>query len=505
MLKKIDEYLNAITMYRLILYYLIAILTGALVLSGLGVIRYSIPAIFFSTLFLIVISWAANIVFARVYNAPVNVESVYISALILALIISPASTSSGFIFLGWAAIITMASKYIFNIGHKHLFNPVAIGVVITSFIINQSASWWVGTLYMLPFVFVGGLLMVRKIRRFKLVLSFFVVALLTMIGITLFQGKNIITLLSHALLDSPFFFFAFVMFTEPLTTPPTAQLQMIYGAIVGFLFAPQIHLGTFYTTPEIALVIGNIYSYLVSPKAKVVLTLTEKIMLTPDTYDFVFTPSSHFDYRPGQYMEWTLEHPKSDDRGNRRYFTLASSPTESTLRLGIKFYSQSSSYKNTMLAMDQNTPIVAAQLAGDFTLPLDKKKKLVFIAGGIGITPFRSMIKYLVDKQESRDIVLFYANKSASEIVYQDVFSAAIPYGVKTIYTLSDTQNIPTGWTGYTGRIDSTMITKEVPDFYDRSFYLSGPHTMVTAYIEILKDLGVSSSKIKTDFFPGFA
>ena len=115
------------------------------------------------------------------------------------------------------------------------------------------------------------------------------------------------------------------------------------------------------------------------------------------------------------------------------------------------------------------------------------------------------MIKYLVDKQESRDIVLFYANKSASEIVYQDVFSAAIPYGVKTIYTLSDTQNIPTGWTGYTGRIDSTMITKEVPDFYDRSFYLSGPHTMVTAYIEILKDLGVSSSKIKTDFFPGFA
>lgn len=492
-------------MYRLILYYLLVLLLGAAFLSYLGILHYSVFSILASALFLIVLSWSTNTLFAAAYQAPTNVESVYISALILALILTPAQTPHDYLFLGWAAIFTMASKYLLNIGKKHLFNPVAIAVVITALMIKQSASWWVGTLYMLPFVVIGGFLIVRKIRRFNLVLSFFIVALFTIVGIGLIQGQSVISLLRIALLDSPFFFFAFVMLTEPLTTPPTRTWQILYGALVGFLFAPQIHVGHLYTTPEIALSLGNLFSYGVSPKAKLLLSLEQKIRLTPDTYDFVFSKPPRFSYRPGQYMEWTLAHPRTDDRGNRRYFTLASSPTEDTLRLGIKFNDHSSSFKNNLLSLSSETPIMAGQLAGDFVLPRNRQQKIVFMAGGIGITPFRSMVKYLIDRGEKRDIVLFYANKEASEIVYRDIFDRGRSVGLRPVYVLTDQAKIPPQWPGLSGRITAAVITQEVPDYRERTFYLSGPNAMVTAYREMLRHLGLPSSQVKTDFFPGFA
>jgi ferredoxin-NADP reductase len=221
--------------------------------------------------------------------------------------------------------------------------------------------------------------------------------------------------------------------------------------------------------------------------------------------DFIIPQKNKMAFTPGQYMEWTIPHKKTDSRGNRRYFTIASSPTEETLRLGVKFYPNGSSYKKAMAAIDTQTPIVGAQLSGDFTLPKDTKQKLVFIAGGIGITPFRSMIKYLLDINQARPIILFYVNKTVNEIVYTDVFNqAAVQLGIKTIYTLTDQTQVPPNWQQKTGRIDATMIRQEIPDFMERTFYLSGPHTMVTAYKETLHAMGVPGKQIKIDFFPGF-
>ena len=203
-------------------------------------------------------------------------------------------------------------------------------------------------------------------------------------------------------------------------------------------------------------------------------------------------------------MEFTLAHPHPDSRGNRRYFTLASSPTENDVHLGIRFYEQGSSFKKALYRMDGRTNLVAAQIAGDFTLPPDPKQKLVFIAGGIGITPFRSMLKYLLDVHQRRDIVLFYANKTVDEIVYGDVLSAAqAKIGVKTFYTLTDTAAIPRNWPGFMGRISEQMILETVPDYEERTYYLSGPPDMVKAYERVLKNMNVKHDQIKKDYFPG--
>lgn len=506
MLKPIDNLLNRITMYRLVLYVLIALLGVALILSALGVMGYDPFALLFSTAFLLAVCALANWIFAKAFKIPANAESTYISALILALIISPIQSYNDLWFLGWAAVLAMASKYIVSINKRHIFNPVAFAVAITYFTINQSASWWVGDGPMLPFVLIGGLLLVRKVARFELVFSFLLSAFASMAIFSLFNGSDFMATLQRTIVYSPILFFAGVILTEPLTTPPNQKLRVIYGAITGFFFAPQIHFGSLYITPELAMLIGNAFSFIVSPKSTLILTLKDKIRVAPDIYDFIFMADRKLAFSPGQYMEWTLGHDDPDSRGNRRYFTLASSPTEDQLRLGVKFYPNGSSFKQALLALDHQHEIVATQLAGDFVLPNDPNQKCVFIAGGVGITPFRSMIKYLIDTRQRRSIVLFYANRSIKDIIYKDVFDKAEKQlGLKTVYTVTDSSDLPAAWRGKVGRITPDLIKAEVPDYRHCMFYISGPKGLVDSFKESLSLLHVPGTHIRTDFFAGLA
>ncbi len=506
MIPIIDDFLNKTTMYRLVLYVVIALIVIAVVLSFFKLLPFSPVSLIATSLFLVAVSWVANFIFAKTFEAVCNVESVYITALILALIITPMSSISDVPFLCFAALLSVASKYILAIGKKHVFNPVAISVVLTSMFLGQSASWWIGTFVMFPFVLAGGILIVKKTRRFAMVLCFLGVAILVIIEASILKNADVTGLFHKILFDSPILFFASVMFTEPLTTPPKKDMQIIYGAIVGFLFAPQVHLGAFYTTPEIALVAGNVFSYFVSPKEKLVLKLREKKQLATGIYDFVFLPDKKFLFVPGQYLEWTLAHSGSDSRGNRRYFTIASSPMETGLRLGVRFYDKPSSFKKSLANMNVGDKIIAGQLAGEFVLPKNPNEKCVFIASGIGITPFRSMIESLIDKREVRPITLFYGNTFASEVVYKDVFDRAEKeLGIKTIYTITDTTSVSPDWYGETGYINDVMIREQVPDFLERLFYISGSHNSVNAIRRTLKSMGVSNKNIKTDFFPGLA
>lgn len=505
-MKFIDDFLNRITMYRLVLYYLVFLVLLATLLGSFGLIPYDPISISISTALFTIFCFAANTVFSRVFKAPTNLESTYITALILTLLISPIKNTADVSFYFWVSVWAIGSKYLMAINKKHIFNPVAIALALTAFTINRSAVWWVGNSALFPFVLAGGYLIVRKIKRNDLVIGFLVAALATTAFFSLNSGNNILATLQKALFDTPIIFFAFVMLTEPLTTPPTRILRIAYGVLVGLLFSPQIHLGTFYLTPELALLSGNLFSYAVSPKDKLLLTLQKRIRLAPDIFDFIFSINKKLRYLPGQYMEWALPHIGIDGRGNRRYFTLASSPTEDTIRIGLKFYNPASSFKRSMLSLGSDGPIVASQLAGSFTLPKDRNKKLVFIAGGIGVTPFRSMIKYLVDMRIPRIITLIYANKTVEEIVYRDVFDKAEKeIGLKTIYALSELSRVPPDWKGVRGRVTEEIIAREIPDYKERYFYLSGPRSMVLSFEETLKDLEVSAEHIITDYFPGFA
>ena len=320
----------------------------------------------------------------------------------------------------------MASKFLFAIYKKHIFNPVAIALVLVGLAGSGLAVWWIGSPIMILPTAIVGFLVLRKIRRFTLFFSFFIPATITIAVVgTLMNGMNLMTVMMPVLVSWPIIFFGTIMLSEPQTTPPTLWLQVVYAVITGFLFGSQLHFGSVSTTPEVALVVGNIFSYLVSPKQKLILKLRERKQLADNTYEFSFVRADGKNvglyFRPGQYLEWTLDHDMPDSRGNRRYFTIASSPTERDIKIGIRTTPvKPSSFKRALLAMPVGGVIVGSSLSGEFTLSNNpKKKKLVWIAGGIGVTPFRSMTQFLLDRHESRDVIRFYSNKTVADIAYR--------------------------------------------------------------------------------------
>ncbi|MEO6761157.1 MAG: RnfABCDGE type electron transport complex subunit D [Candidatus Saccharimonadales bacterium] len=504
MFEPIDRLLDKITSYRLMLYYLAGLLLAAVVLSLAGDIQYNPLAIIASVIVLAATSWAVNIIFARIFKAPTNNESWLITALILALIITPKFGIYNITFLIVAAGLAMASKYILTIKNTHIFNPAAIAVTLTALGPHQNASWWIGTAVLVPFVIIGGLLLTRKIHRGPMVASFFGAVLVATVIYSLLGDSSITESLHRALLGSPVLFLGFVMLTEPLTSPSTRNKQVWYAVLVGALLPPQIRILNFYPSPEFSLIIGNIFSAIVSPKIRLFPALKSKARIATNVIDFTFTPGQKLAYKPGQFMEWTLPHKAVDSRGNRRYFSLASSPTEPDLRLGIKFNKPGSSYKQAMLSLKNGVPIVAAQVAGDFTLPKDTDQKLVFIAGGIGITPFRSMIKYLCDTNERRDIILIYAARSQDELAYQPIFETARQQlGISTHYILSSVRGKLPNFV-HSGHVSAKTIQELIPDYIERNFYISGSQLMVASIQHSLAELNVPRRHIKLDRFPGY-
>jgi ferredoxin-NADP reductase len=279
--------------------------------------------------------------------------------------------------------------------------------------------------------------------------------------------------------------------------------RLIYGAIVGLLSAPGIHIGSVYFSPQVAFLVGNLFAWSVSPKGRFRMTLHGIEQIAADCYEFVFNPDRSLRFRAGQYLDWTLHVPAPDNRGNRRPFTIASAPGDDHVRLGVKFYREPSAFKRQLFALQPGDAIFGSQIAGTFTLPRDRGRKLLFIAGGIGITPFRSMIQDLLDRHETRDIVLLYGNRRAGEIAYADLLDrAAREIGLRTVHVISD--DPPDAHDHLSGFIDAELIRCEVPDLRERIVYISGPQAMVSRFRRLLCRAAVPRRNIRTDFFPGF-
>lgn len=500
----IDSFLNNFTMYRVVLYGLVALFLYSILLSVFKLISFSPLSLAVSAFVLVFVCYFSNLLFARLFRITPSTESSAITGFILYFLLWPYEKPNDLLLLVAASLIAMLSKYIFAYHKKHIFNPAALACVLLMFL-NSGAIWWIATPAMLPLVILVGLFIVRKIRRFTMFFTFLSVSITTFLLFSIFKGKDIADDLQIFFLSFPVIFLGTVMLTEPVTTPPTRKLQMVYASIVGFIFSLQTPLGHFYPTPEAALLAGNLYSFVVSPKYRLKLKLLEKMEIAKDTLELVFERPKNFSFKAGQYLEWTLPILKADSRGNRRYFTIASSPTEDVIRLGVKLNNPSSAFKRYLKEISKGSTLTAGGLSGDFTLDHAKKKTLVLIAGGIGITPFKSMLKSLFDNNDKREIVLFYSNKIHEEIAFQKFLGeVSQKLNLKIVYVLTELEKIPKNFNGEKGRISETTIKKYVKKIEDADFYLSGPIAMINHYKSVLRTLGVKGKDIITDYFPGF-
>lgn len=215
---------------------------------------------------------------------------------------------------------------------------------------------------------------------------------------------------------------------------------------------------------------------------------------------FWFKPTRRVRYVAGQFIEMYLPHADADSRGQKHWFTLSSSPTEELLSITTKFADRSSTFKQTLAALQPGAQIMLSDPMGDFVLPKDPRVPLVFIAGGIGVTPMRSMIKSLADGQDTtRSIDLLYAASKPAELAFTTLFEQQlgkrfIPF-VKTA---------PAGWQGQTGSLTAERILDIVQPTPECLFYLSGPQPMTEALVKDLRAYGIARQAITTDYFPGY-
>jgi ferredoxin-NADP reductase len=517
----IDAFLNRITMYRLVLLSLVVLVIVSIGCSMLGALPFTPFSLLFSVLILVLAARISNAAFALFTQATPTPESAYITALILFFILAPVQSATQSLYLALAAVIAMLSKYVFVVGKKHIFNPAAFSVFVFSVFGSGIATWWVATPVLLLFTTVIGLLIVRKLRRFDVFFTFIAVAMIVFIaragaampsGAPLISAAPLIPATLQFLTSFPLIFFGAIMLMDPQTMPSSKSGCRWYAVLVGLLFSLSFEFRFGFlilsATPEFALLVGNLYSFIVGARRRIELSFHSVEMPLKDkrkgVYEYTFVPHTAFRFQPGQYLEWTIPHGSPDKRGIRRYFTISSAPSDPFVRVGIHVPPESSTFKDALGALTKGTVVSAANVAGEFVLPRDPNESVAAIAGGIGITPFMSMFRQLAVDRRRRDIVLIYTAASPLDFAYQDELdSIKDSIGLRVLYLPTDFEEL-TNWAGPSGFLTSDFIRKEVRDFKTRHWYLSGPTGTVDSYTSLLRALAVPRSSIKTEHFPGF-
>lgn len=505
MIKRLIGLFDQLTMYRLLVAYLGALVAAAFILGFFGLVPAEPTALAFSLVVVLAVSEIVHRLFAAIFAVPPNRESTLITALIIVLLMKPVTAADlpGVGGLAAAAGWAVASKYLIRLRGRHVFNPAAFGVVLTGLLLTQPATWWVtASPWLLPLVIAGGVLVVHKVRRAAMVLA--AIAAYVAVAVVLAPKDSNLTDLLLSLVQTSILFLSFAMLTEPLTAPAGRWRGVLFGLVVGGLSAPGLTIGPVYLTPEIALCVGNVLGLLITRRDRMTATLKWVEEGANNVLDLVFEPDRKLKFRPGQYLEWTLDLRDSDQRGNRRHFTIASAPEEGNLRIGVRISPEPSAFKRAMRLLKAGDRVQVGQLGGDFVLPFSKKRKLAFLAGGVGITPFRSMVNHMVLRGEARPAMLFYAANQMAEFAYRDIFAKAeTTIGLKTVYVVRSDEALPEGVER--GVIDEALLRRTLPDFRERLFYVSGPPPMVRAMRQTLRIMGVPRRRIRTDFFPGLS
>ena len=491
-------------MYQVVIVVLGVLVALSFILAAFGQLPYSITAMAVTLLVLGISGVGTHYLAAYVTKAPANLGSTIITILILFFLFDPSLEPNALNRLVGVTVIAIVSKYVLAFRHLHILNPVAIAAVVAGVSGLAYATWWVATPVLVIAVAIGGLLIVMKIDRAVMVASGLVVASLAILTQAFLNDDLSVALYINYLISTPLLFFMFVMVTEPLTTPAGKKRQLAYGALIGLLMSVPFSFGPLYSSPELALVIANLVVYPFSLRRRLRLTLVDKETIANNTVEYRFKPRYPFSFTPGQYLEWTLPHDETDNRGIRRYFTIASSPGEEVVRLTVRLSDKGSSFKRSLEDLKPGDVIHATALQGDFVLPKEPEKhKYLFVAGGIGVTPFRSHIQSLIEQGKQVDVALMYCNKTEEDIAYRDFFATAKDsIGLETVHVLNEP---PKDWDGETGFIDEHMLTSRVPDVATRIVYISGPPGMVGAYSKLFKKVGVPAQHIHTDYFPGLA
>jgi len=233
--------------------------------------------------------------------------------------------------------------------------------------------------------------------------------------------------------------------------------------------------------------------------------LLSRVEVAEGTVAFHFEKPSGFDFKPGQAADLTLSNPpETDSEGNTRTFSIASSPFENQLMFTTRM--RDTAFKRSLKKVSLGTQIKIDPPTGSFTLHKNSAKPAVFLAGGIGITPFLSIVRQADHDRLPHKLHLFYSNRRPEDAPFLDVLPVLQKSNpnFKLICTMTKMPQSKKEWNGETGLINQEMLSRHLSNRQGPIYYIAGPPAMVAGLRKMLVDAKIDEDDIRTEDFAGY-
>jgi ferredoxin-NADP reductase len=231
-------------------------------------------------------------------------------------------------------------------------------------------------------------------------------------------------------------------------------------------------------------------------------TVAEKRKVAKGTLFVRFAVEDYPGYRPGHYFWVELpDRGHEDEKGLRRHISLATSPTETGV-VGLATRIRDTAFKQTLAELEVGDEVQVEEPKGSFLLPEDTGEEYVFVAGGIGITVFRSMLRFIADEGLPYRVTLVYSNRDRESAAFLDELEEIERQveGLRLVLTMTDEP----GWAGETRHLDANVLDELLGGLGDKTFLVAGPPAMAEAVSDSLKGASLSEGRVLTDKFSGY-
>ncbi|MFE0751345.1 oxidoreductase [Gordonia sp. NPDC058843] len=519
LLSPIDAARRHLTPYRAVLCGLVVLAAAAFVVSATdSEFGYGPDELAVWLVMAVGVSAAVSYLCAGVLRVPPNSDSWLITGLILFFVLPGGSEDTAVATVAVGAAIAAASKYVLAWRRRLFVNPAvagAIGCYALAYAGVEGISfpfWWVAAEPLLVPMIVVGAVVVTLIREWRLALVFIAASLLTIGVVELFRGGQD---LSTWIVSSPMLFVAAIMLPEPLTSPATELHRLVYAALVGVLMHCQytIAITDSYTlafVPEVALLVGCLYAFvvrLVTGTARRVPLDLVTIPVADRTYAVRGEPvGGAASFRAGQWSSVSVPRWSAPVWvGSRRVFSFVSAPRQQPVEFGFTAATKPSAYKAALVEGTARRAYVD-EVGGDFVLPrtFPSRGSVVLIASGIGITPFVSMVRDVLQSQAAGDLsglTVVHVLRDRGRVVYADDLESARAAGARVV-----TVEAPELADG----IDDPARLAELvgPGALGTHYYVSGAPAFVERTSAAVRSLDGSTRtrpwRVHTDSFSGY-
>lgn len=233
--------------------------------------------------------------------------------------------------------------------------------------------------------------------------------------------------------------------------------------------------------------------------------LLSRVEVAEGTMAFHFEKPAEINFKPGQAADWTLlSPPETDAEGNTRTFSLASAPFEADLIFTTRM--RDTAFKRSLKTVPLGTAVKMDSPMGSFTLHKNSAKPAVFLAGGIGITPFFSIIKQADHDRMPHKLYLFYSNRRPEDAPFLETLQGLeeTNRNFRLIATVTEMARSKKPWDGETGRIDKGMLSRHLSQLQGPIYYIAGPPGMVPGLRRMLVESAIDEDDIRSEEFAGY-